>query len=223
LLVLCENEPRFLSAVAPLLRRCDLTGLLAELSRDWPPRGLVELLDSSRCDVVAAAARCLGYTGAVPHIPHLTHLLSHGDADVVAAADDALWHLRMCAAGEAARERLARAIDFIQNEQFDSALRVLRPLVAEEPAYAEAHHQIALAHHSRDELDPAEQAYSEVLRIDEDHYAAWAGLGHVRAQQRDLSGALTAYRAALRIHPGLEDLRSVMPHLETAVRQRIVA
>lgn len=218
-----EHERRFLDDVGPLCERKDYAGLLDVLRESWPPRRLAGFLKSGDPDVVARAAACLGYVGSVLHAPRLAPLLHSEDERVASSAEDALWNLWMRAFGPTAQQQLAAAIERIRQGSFDAALVQLGILLSQEPGFAEAHHQRAIALHSLERFDEALAAYRETVRLNPDHFAAWAGLGHVSAEQGDFVTARDAYRKAVQINPRLSELREVLPQLERAIERRSVA
>jgi tetratricopeptide (TPR) repeat protein len=213
----------FLAAIDPPLRDGDLAWVLARLRGNWPPERLVELLASPSSSVSRTAATCLGLTGSMDHCERLVPLLGHSDEQVVSAAEDALWNLWMRAGSKEGTVRLQAAIERLQQNDAESALRILHDLTTTEESLAEAHHQRAIALHSLERLDEAESAYKETLALNPYHFAAAAALGHVCVQRGDCTGALRYYRRALRIHPQLAEVREIVPPLEAAIKRRVVA
>jgi len=213
----------FLSSVEPSFARGDLAALLARLEENWPPRVLEDLLSHRSPSVARLAAACLGMTGSMRHCPKLAALLSHPDAGVAAAAENALWNIWMRTGSGPGVQQLARAVGRIREGRFVEALAVLDDLALSEPRFAEVHHQRALALHSLERLPDAAEAYRRVAELNPWHFAAIAGLGHVCGQQGDLAGALRYYRDALKINPRLPDLQEIVPQIQAALERRNVA
>jgi tetratricopeptide (TPR) repeat protein len=213
----------FAEAVAAPLERGDLAGVLAALQRRWSCADLLDLLFFGDSRVVRMATRCLGLIGDSRHCCPLVSLLGHNDPQIVAAAEDALWHVWMRAGRPRSNKLLAVAVADIRDQNFEGALRALEEIISEEPDFAEPHHQRGIVLHSLDRLDEAESAYAAALRLNPHHFAAAAALGHVCAQRGDLRGALRGYRGALHIHPQLQEIREIVPKLEAAIRRRDVA
>lgn len=218
-----EQESSFLTQVGPLVDRRDYSAILLATQEVWPARKCVEFLNSALAEVVRVAAVCLGCIGSTAHVRQLVRLLDHASPAVAVAAEDALWTIWMRGGSSEGNEALGRAIRAIREERFESSLAILNPLCMNEPEFAEAHHQRGIALHSMDRLEEAETAYADAVRSNPYHFAAVAGLGHASAQLGDYEAALRYYRAALVVHPGLTDLREVLPSLEAAVARRVVA
>jgi tetratricopeptide (TPR) repeat protein len=221
--VLPHSDTAFLAAIEPPLLAGDLPVLLARLRADWSPERLAELLASPLSAVAAAAATCLGLSGSMKHCQRLVSALGHTDDQVAAAAENALWSIWMRAGSEDACARLRTAVRQLERGEIEAALVTLRDLIAAEGSMAEAYHQQAIALHSLEQYQEAEAAYQQAVALNAYHFAAVAGLGHIRAQGGDWAGALGYYRRALRINPRLTDIREIVPQLETAIRKRVVA
>ena len=221
--MLRNSDSVFFAAIDPPLVGGDLATVLARLRGNWPPERLVELLASPLPAAVKTAATCLGLTGSMGHCDRLVSLLGHDDERVVAAAEDALWSIWMRAGSEDATAQLRLAIQRLQQDDAESALRVLRELTAADCSLAEAHHQRAIALHSLERYDEAEAAYQTAVALNPCHFAAVAGLGHICVQRGDYTGALRHYHCALQIHPRLAEIREIVPQLEAAIKRRIVA
>ncbi|MBU0617772.1 MAG: tetratricopeptide repeat protein [Planctomycetes bacterium] len=218
-----DSDRAFLIAVDPPLVAGDLPVLLARLRANWPPERLVELTASPLEAIAKLAATCLGLTGSMEHCPRLVALLDHADEQVGVAAEDALWNIWMRAGSPDGNRRLGTAVQCVQRGEFESALGVLRALVASEPTLAEARHQQAIVLHSLGRYDEAEEAYQAALDRNPYHFAAVAGLGHIRVERDDYAGALDFYKRALKIHPRLAGIREIVPQLEAALHKRDVA
>ena len=218
-----DSETVFLLTIDPPLAGGDLPLVLARLRASWPPERLLELLASPLEPVVTTAAACLGLTGSMQHCGRLTPLLAHRSEQIASAAEQALWRIWMRAGSAGGNAELARAVRSLRDGKIEAALEQLRALTAAEETFAEAHHQQALVLHLLERYEQAEGAYQATLALNPDHFAAVTGLGHVRIQRGDLIGALRHYRRALEIHPGLAEIREVIPQLEQAVKKRIVA
>jgi tetratricopeptide (TPR) repeat protein len=214
----------FREGVAPVLDTADLPAALRALEGDWPVSRLLLALRASGSEKdTLDVVRCLGLIGGSEAAYPLVALLGASSDAVAAAAEDALWSVWMRAGSTRAVGQLRQAARCNQDEDFDGAIRTLRLLVAAEPTFAEAHHQLGLAFHGLDALEDAEAAYREATRLNPLHFAAFAGLGHVRVARADLEGALARYRRAVHLNPRLRDIRELLPRLEAAVQRRVVA
>lgn len=218
-----SQSNRFLDAVSTQLACGQTSEVLRTLDRDWPPGRLAELLGSDDPEVVACACRCLGMVGDSTHCEALAAQLGHARDDVSSAAEQALWTIWARQGSARARELLQAASGLVEESNLDDALTLIERAIALDPHFAEAYHQRALVLHSIEEVEAADESYRAALRLNPYHFAAAAGLGHLRAAEGDLAGALRWYRAALSLHPRLEELRDMVPQIEAALRRRSVA
>jgi tetratricopeptide (TPR) repeat protein len=173
--------------------------------------------------VVSAAAACVGMTGTMAECDRLAALLSHENEQVATAVEQALWTIWARQGSERACRLVSIAARLSEEEKPHEALAILDGVTAAEPHYAEAHHQRALLLHALERFESAEESYQAALRLNPQHFAAAAGLGHLRAALGDVHGALRCYRRALEINPRLAELRDITPQLEAAIRRRVVA
>lgn len=178
------------------------------------------LLGNADPATVRAAVAYLGVNGGAGIAEVLATLLHHPDAGVVEIAEYGLWNIWMQRGSPAGNRRLATAVEMIRLRQFNSATGVLQSLVADEPSFAEAHHQLGLAHASLGHWIDAAAAYRDALRLNPQHFDAAAGLGHVCAEQCNPVGALHYYRRAQQIHPRLDGLADAIDTLAGGSRPR---
>ncbi len=218
-----NSDMAFLLAIEPPLAGGDLPMVIARLRAGWLPERLMELTSSSLAAAAKTAVKCLGLTGSMQHCERLVALLGHADEQIGLAAEDALWNIWMQAGSDRAGEQLSAAIQCLRQGEIEAALELLGGLIASEPTLAEAHHQQALVWHSLERYDEAEAAYQAALDRNPHHFAAVAGMGHIRAERGDYPGALDFYKRALQIHPRLAEIREIVPQLEAALNKRDVA
>lgn len=214
---------RFAEDIGPLLRANDLPAVAQRVYERWSPDQLVEFVRAPSCGTVRAAIVCLGLTGSMCHCGVLAALLHDTDAVVVQLAEDSLWNIWMRGGSEHGCNQLAGAVDRINHDDFVTAVRLLSALSAFEPTFAEAHHQRGIALFFLDRFEDSSAAYAQAVRLNENHFSAAAGLGHVCAQRGDAVGALRYYRLALGIHPRLEGIPEAVEEIETALGNRRAA
>jgi tetratricopeptide (TPR) repeat protein len=193
------------------------------IARRWTADELAAFLCARDRDAVCLAARCLAIVGDWRDCELLTVQLGSPDAVIVASVEEALFAIWARAASPEAIERLHCASCLLDAGEFGATVAALRRLTADFPKYAEAHHQMAIAHHALEQCDSAERHYCLTIALNPYHYPAHAALGHL-AVQRDLyAEAASHYKRALEIHPRLIEVREILPGLEGALASRVVA
>ncbi len=216
-------ESEFLARLRPLLVAGQIADALPALRGEFSAPILSTFLASKDLDVVDSAIRGLGLVGDTSHCDELVPYLAGDDDRLAGSAEDALWRLWMRAGSPDGNAALARAVRFIQNEQFHQAELTLSALTTSEPDFAEAHHQRGLALSLLERLDDALLATRRALRLNANHFAAAAELGHQHLMRSEFSAALRYYRRSLQINPRQPELRDAIPQLEAAVRRSAVA
>ena len=85
------------------------------------------------------------------------------------------------------------------------------------PDFAEGYHGRATAYFHAGLYGPAIADLSQALTLNPRHFRALSGLATILAETDRKQAAVAAYRAALAIHPNLEDVRDALARLETEI------
>lgn len=86
-------------------------------------------------------------------------------------------------------------------EKTTSAIADLQGLIGREPRNPVIRYNLARAHQSRGEIEPARVQFAEAIKIRGDFVAAHIGLGQVQLLKRDFGAAIEAAENALKIEP----------------------
>jgi len=103
----------------------------------------------------------------------------------------------------AASPKLAAAIEAVRSGDADSALRLAREAVAEQPRSAVAHEVLGFAASMKGEKKEAEKALGEALRLEPRRISVMIALGRLALQMNDPKKAEQMFRKALSITPTL--------------------
>jgi tetratricopeptide (TPR) repeat protein len=207
---------RLLELAEPFLAERNDDGLAAALRPDWHPNRLIELLEVGSDAVSQVAAIGLGLIGGMPAAESLCRALYHRDAQVVRAAENALWNIWFRAGGLDAQDALYQAIQPIEIDQYAEAIRRLGLVIRNYPRFAEAYNQRGLAHFMADGYVAALTDYTRTIRMNPRHFSAMAGAGHCLAAMRRFDEAIRTYKAVLQIHPRLEGIRQAIRSIKDA-------
>lgn len=204
---------RVLQAVAADV--CVDRTVLATLLKDRPgTEQIVPLLSVAAVGVVRAAVVYLGLYGSFRDSPLLVLCLQHRDDGVARLAEHCLWSLWMQAGTREGNRQLAAALQCIKAEAYPQALALLDSLIADEPAFAEAHFQRGVVLSNLDRPAEAAEAYREALRRNPYHFAASAALGHTLLELGEVGEARHHHQRALQIHPRLHDVRETLRQVD---------
>ena len=217
------NVSLFISHARGLFDSAVTETLPEAIARRWTADQLAAFLCAQDRDAVCLAARCLAIVGDWRDCELLTVQLDSPDAAIVAAVEEALCTIWTRTAPPDAIEQLHRATRLSDAGDIGATVAALERLAADFPQYAEAHHQLPIAHHALEQYDAADRRYRLVIALNPYHYPAHVALGHL-AIQRDLyTEALAHYKQALEIHPRLIEISEILPGLEGALARRVVA
>jgi tetratricopeptide (TPR) repeat protein len=177
---------------------------------------LQRLLDSPQAVPRRAAVVALGLTGTLASNGAVGAMLHDPDPRVRQFAADALWLLWFRADKPENNRELQRLIRLANGKKGDpeKALAGLTALLAKAPRFAEAYNQRAILYFRAEKYEQAIADCEAVLRLNPHHFGAASGLAKSYWELRKPRAALKAYRTALRIHPGLEDVRQAIRFLE---------
>jgi tetratricopeptide (TPR) repeat protein len=101
---------------------------------------------------------------------------------------------------------LERARAAAEDEDYDTALRILAKLTEVAPNFAEAWHQRAEIAAVRQDFHVAMASLRKTLTLQPRHFVALASLGAILEEFGNKGQALAAYRKALALNPYLEGL-----------------
>ncbi len=120
--------------------------------------------------------------------------------------------------GSAAMDLLfARGRKALEAGEYVTAVEHLTALTELAPEFAEGWNARATAFFLMDEYGLAVADIERVLALNPRHFGALAGLGTILEETGNPQGALRAYRAALAIHPYLEQVNEAVNRLRKTV------
>lgn len=177
---------------------------------------LQRLLADPRAPTRRAAVVALGLTGTMASNGNVAAMLHDPDGRVRQFAADALWLLWFRADQPAHNRELQRLIRLANGKKGcpEKALAGLTALIAKAPRFAEAYNQRAILHFRAEQYDKATADCEAVLELNPFHFGAASGLAKSYWELKRPRAALKAYRSALRINPGMEDVRQAIRFLE---------
>ncbi|MFM1803898.1 MAG: hypothetical protein RL136_777 [Planctomycetota bacterium] len=114
---------------------------------------------------------------------------------------------------ESESARLGVARGATAADDYDTALRLFRELLAENPTLAEAYTGIGEVHESRGELELAEPAYARAVSLDPGDFTAVSSHGRVLEALGRARDAVKAFQRALMIRPRDLDSNLAMSRL----------
>jgi tetratricopeptide (TPR) repeat protein len=161
-----------------------------------------------------AAVLALGLIGTMDSNAAMAAALRDTDSLVLRFAQDAMWEiwLRGTTIDDAWQLRQT-----LQLNDFSQKMAALNDLIQTAPEFAEAYNQRAILYFSRGEFGESASDCKLTLRLNPYHFAAAAAMGQCYLKLRKPRAALRAFRQALEINPGLDDLQAAVQALQEAL------
>jgi tetratricopeptide (TPR) repeat protein len=176
---------------------------------------LLRLLENSDARTRRAAILALGLVGTMKGANAALAGMLHDDDRVVRQfAVDALWSLWFRADGDINSLELRRLADLRDRRKKRAGLDAL---IARAPNFAEAYNQRAILHYQMQQWQKSILDCERALDLNPFHFGAAAGIGRCFMEIGKHRSALKAFRQALRINPGLEDIEEAVRTLESTL------
>ena len=176
---------------------------------------LHRLLASSDAKARRASVLALGLVGRMKTCNALLARRLHDeDRGVRQLAADALWSMWFRADTEVNNRELQRLVELRDRRKRRAGLDAL---IEKAPHFAEGYNQRAIAHFQTEQWQRAIADCEKVLKLNPYHFAAAAGMGRCYLELGKNRAALRAFRSALRINPGMEEVKEAIRALESAL------
>jgi tetratricopeptide (TPR) repeat protein len=127
-----------------------------------------------------------------------------------------LW----CRVGTRPQQEILREVaDLNDQRQHAEAARLATELIHASPWIAEAWCQRGMANYHRGQYESAIRDCHQALEINPYHFTAAAGMGQCYLLQDNPVAALESFRRALRLNPGMEEVRAQVVRLQRSLKE----
>lgn len=211
------NTRALLTQLAPALAQGRLTEAELIIQSHWTIPQLLILIDKQTAccsDARKVATAALGLVGDKTAIAPLAVALHDEDGMIVQMAEHALWNIWFRLGKPAANCQLKKGCCHLNHGNFDQAVEHFTAALKEDPTFAEAYHQRAIAHYLADHYSESIADCRTALELIPQHFGAMTGMGNAYAHLKDWSQARYCYRLALAIHPQLESVPMALHQIE---------
>ena len=165
-----------------------------------------------------AAVLSLSLLGDYSSNSVLGRALADRDRGVRTIAENGIREL-WCRVGSREQRRMLRAIvDLNEQRHAVDAAHLATELIHSSPWIAEAWCQRGTAYYHLGQYDAAIRDCHQALEINPYHFTAAAGMGQCYLLQDNPVAALEAFRRALRLNPGLEEVRAQVVQLQRSLK-----
>lgn len=207
------DPEEFVATIQPMLEAQNPAALLELLKSRWSREQIKRLLSCECADARKVAALALALVGGRCCINDLTAQLKHPDPMVNQMAEHALWSIWFRLGSIDANHELCRGTQFVNQGQYDRAICCFTGAIEQDPTFAEAYNQRAIAKYLQERYDESLEDCARAVELMPSHFGAWSGMGHCHAHMGRLTEALDCYRKALEINPGFAGIRQAVAEL----------
>ncbi len=198
----------------------DSAAFIAAVARGYTIGTLERLAEFGQRTSRRAATMALGLLGDYRSNDVMGRRLSDEDRGVRMLAENSIRELWYRDGNEAQRQALQVAIRLNNAEQSALATRVTSELIDEALFFAEAWNQRAIVYFQRGRYDDSANDCFQTLELNPYQFASAVGMGQCYLEMNEPQPALDCFRRALKLNPGLEDVRAQVTYLERALEGR---
>lgn len=196
----------------------DSAGFIKQVSRRYTCASLERLAVCGDRLARRASVLSLGYMADFTSNAVMGQALVDRDRGVRTLAENGIKELWRRVGSREQRLTLSAVIRLNQTKQYEEAIRLSSELIQESPWIAEAWCQRGTAYYHLSQYDAAIRDCHQALEINPYHFTAAAGMGQCHLLQDDPVAALEAFRRALRLNPGMEEVRVQVIQLQRSMK-----
>lgn len=136
------------------------------------------------------------------------------------AVEDMIWEIWMDGGSDETNTMMKRGCRFLQNENYDSAIRVFSRMIRRNGTYSEAWNKRATAYYLRGDFKRAIGDIEQTLRIEPRHFGALSGMASIYLVIGDHWGALKALNRLYDIRPNQTGLSEQISDLHLQINSK---
>jgi tetratricopeptide (TPR) repeat protein len=180
---------------------------------------LERLVSMSDCVARRAAVLALSCIGDYGSNAVLGRALVDRDRGVRSIAANGIRELWCRVGNRPQRQSLQYIVRLNDSKRYEEAIQLATQLIHESPWIAEAWCQRGMANYHRGQYESAIRDCHQALEINPYHFTAAAGMGQCYLLQDNPVAALEAFRRALRLNPGMEEVRAQVVRLQRSLKE----
>ncbi len=212
------QPPTIVSAYERYLNDQDSAGYIKEVAGHYTCATLERLATMSDRTGRRAAVLALGFMGDYSSNAVVGRALADRDRGVRTIAENSIRELWSRVGSREQRLSLRCIVRMNQTKRYEDAIRMATELIHESPWIAEAWCHRGTAHYHLAQYEAAIRNCHQALEINPYHFTAAAGMGQCYVMQENPVAALESFRRALRLNPGMEEVRANVIKLQRSIR-----
>ncbi|HVS72948.1 MAG TPA: tetratricopeptide repeat protein [Phycisphaerae bacterium] len=213
---ICPED--FLNSLQPSLAQGRLQEAIQAVRERWSCTQILGLLADKSADVRKVAALALALAGDKSAVGPLAVALHDPDGMVAQVAEHALWSIWFRLGKPRAVQLVKCGNTHMHHGNYECALEKFTHAIQEDPDFAEAYNQRAIAHYLSERFTESIADCRAVLARMPQHFGAMSELGHCYANLGQWREARQCYRLALAIYPRLEGIQGSLEQIDQMLR-----
>ncbi len=133
------------------------------------------------------------------------------------AVEDMIWEIWMEGGSDETNTMMKRGCRFLQNENYDSAIRVFTRMIRRTPTYAEAWNKRATSYYLRGDFKRSIDDIQHTLTLETRHFGALSGMASIYLVIGDHWGALRVLNQLYAIRPNQPGLSEQISDLHLQI------
>lgn len=196
----------------------DSASFIKEVARHYTCSTLERLTSMSDRAGRRAAVLAIGFMGDYSSNSVVGRAMTDRDRGVRTLAENSIREIWCRVGSREQRLSLRCIVRMNQTKRYEDAIRMATELIHESPWIAEAWCQRGTAHYHLSQHEAAIRNCHQALEINPYHFTAAAGMGQCYLLQDNPVAALESFRRALRLNPGMEEVRANVIKLQRSIR-----
>lgn len=164
------------------------------------------------------AVLAIGFMGDYNSNAVMGRALTDRDRGVRTIAENGIREIWCRVGSREQRLSLRTIMRLNQTKNYERAAELATQLIHESPWIAEAWCQRGMAYYHQGQYDAAIRDSHQALEINPYHFTAAAGMGQCYLLQDNPVSALECFRRALRLNPGMEEVRAQVIQLQRSMK-----
>ena len=112
--------------------------------------------------------------------------------------------------------------DFVNNNQYLSAVEIFTKVIEIDPSWAEAWNKRATVLYMMGEFEKSQNDIDEVLKLEKRHFGALAGQGLVNIELENYEKAIMSYEEAMKIYPSMNSPKIMIKELKELIKKQSI-
>jgi hypothetical protein len=192
----------------------DSARFIKNVNRHYGVATLQRLVSTGGPILRRASVLAIGFVGDYGSNTVIGRAMVDRDRGVRSIAERSIRDLWCRVGSRSQRQSLRNVIRLNHDKKFGDGVRIATELIHDAPWIAEAWCQRGMAYYHLSEYTQAVCDCREALEINPYHFTAAAGMGQCFLLENSPAPALEAFRVALRLNPGMEEVRTQVIQLQ---------